>query len=99
MTPSFEAHRTADRRLTVLLLLADSTGYSANEYTLVAVLSDMGQEVSNDKLHSELAWLQEQGLVSLTKVGGLTIAKLTTRGLDVARGRAVVPGVKRPDPD
>jgi len=29
----------------------------------------------------------------------VTIAKISARGLDVARGKAVVPGVKRPQPD
>lgn len=99
MAENFTQHLTEDRRLVVLRLLADSMGYSANEYTVEAVLADMGHVVSNDRVHSDLAWLAEQGLLTATRVGGVQIAKLTTRGLDVARGKAVVPGVKRPQPD
>ena len=99
MIPSFEVHRAADRRLVILALLSHATGYSDNEYLIHAVLPEQGHDISRDKLAAELAWLQEQGLITTTKVGGVTIAKLTPRGLDVARGRATVPGVKRPEPD
>lgn len=99
MTHSFETHLAADRRLVILRLLADSSGYSANEYTVQAVLEDMAHAVSQDKLRGELAWLGEQALLALSMVGGVTIARLTERGLDVARGRVQVPGVKRPQPD
>lgn len=69
MTRSFETHLAADRRLVMLRLLADSNGYSANEYTVQAVLEDMGHEVSQDKLRGELAWLGEQSLLTLSTVG------------------------------
>ena len=98
MIPSFEAHRAADRRLVILTLLSHATGYSDNEYLIHAVLPEQGHDISRDKLHVELAWLTEQGLITANKVGGVTIAKLTARGLDVARGRATAPGVKRPEP-
>lgn len=99
MTLSFEAHLAADRRLVILRLLADSSGYAANEFIVQAILSDLGHEVGGDKLRTELAWLAEQGLLSTAMVGGVQIATLSARGLDVARGRALVPGVKRPQPD
>lgn len=99
MTPSFENHLAADRRLVILRLLADSTGYAANEFILQAILADLAHDVSSDKLRAELAWLHEQGLLTTGSVGGVTIATLTERGLDVARGRARVPGVKRPQPE
>lgn len=103
MTHSSESaygrHVAEDRRLVILRVLSDSTGYQTNEYTLEAVLEDLGHTVSSDRLHADLAWLAEQGLVTTSNVGGVTIPKLTQRGLDVARGKAVVPGVKRPRPD
>jgi len=98
MIHSFENHRAADRRLVILTLLSHATGYSDNEYLIHAVLPEQGHDISRDKLGAELAWLQEQTLITTNKVGGVTIAKLTARGLDVARGRAAVPGVKRPEP-
>ena len=66
------------------------------------VLDSLGHGVSRDQLLADLAWLAEQGLVACDclKPGGngCTVATLTPRGLDVALGRAVVPGVKRPLP-
>ena len=99
MTRSYENHLSQDRRLVILRMLADSMGYQANAYTIEAVLSDMGHTVSGDQVQTELAWLAEQGLLTMSKVAGVTIAKITQRGADVARGKTVVPGVKRPEPD
>ena len=43
-------------------------------------------------------FIMEQGLVEIEHYCSVTVVKLTGRGLDVAEGRAVVPGVKRPRP-
>ena len=88
----------ADRRLVILQLLEKSTGYTANEYTIYAALPGFGHEASMDRVRTDLAWLDEQGLVALDAPGGVHLAKLTQRGLDVATGRATVDGVKRPGP-
>ena len=95
----YARYAAADRRLVLLRVLAASTGYQANEYTLEAVLDDMGHTVSNQQVHTELAWLAEQGLLEQRTVGGVTIATINRRGIDVAQGKAQVPGVKRPQPD
>ena len=79
--------------------LANSPGYSANEYSIEAVLEDMGHPVSHDLLRGEIAWLAEQQLISTSQVGGVTIAKITQRGLDIARGKAMHPDVQRPRPE
>ena len=89
----------ADMRLVVLRVLAEDADYSHNEYVLREALRVCGHSVSQDRLHTELAWLGEQGLIALTDTVGVKVAKLTARGLDVARGAAVVPGVKRPEPE
>ena len=99
MKQTFELHQTEDRRLVLLRVLADSTAYQTNEFLLESMLDEMGHTVSNDRLRSDLAWLSEQQLITQQAVAGVTIAKLTTRGFDVARGRAEVPGVKRPRPE
>ena len=98
MTQSFKEHLAADRRLVVLRLLADSTGYQANVYIVEAALNDMGHATSSDQVKGDLAWLDEQALLTRSDVAGVTIARITRRGLDVARGNATVPGVKRPEP-
>jgi len=89
----------ADRRLVILRALEEDLGYDLNEYVLQSVLEALGHSVSLDRLRSDLAWLEEQGLVSLRDVVGVKVAKLTARGSDVATGRATVPGVKRPRPE
>ena len=95
----YARHQAADRRLVILRVLAESTGYQANEFTLEAVLDDMGHTVSNQQVHTELAWLAEQGLLDSRTVGGVTIATINRRGLDVSQGKAQLPGVKRPLPE
>lgn len=87
-----------DRRLVILRLLAESAKYSANEYLLQQGLHAFGHEVGHDLLRTELAWLAEQGLLDLDEVAGVRVAKLRERGVDVASGVAIVPGVKRPRP-
>lgn len=92
------ANLEADRRLMILRLLSESPDYRANSYLIGAALVPMGHAVGNDRLRTDLAWLGEQGLLALEHVGGIDIARLTDRGADVAAGRAVTPGVRRPAP-
>lgn len=87
-----------DRRLTILTLLAEAAGYQANQYLLQSALDGFGHVVSQDRLRSDLSWLAEQGLLTVSATAGVQIAQLSARGLDVAQGRAVHPGVKRPRP-
>ena len=85
-------------RLAVLQVLEQDAQYAHNETVLQAALSAVGHGVSADRLRSELAWLAEQGLLAVSDVGGLQVAKLTARGGDAALGRTNVPGVARPRP-
>lgn len=88
-----------DRRLVILRLMAESDmGYSANSSVLQLGLESVRHVVSRDVVHTDLAWLSEQGLLKVEVLSTVHVATLTTRGLDVAMGRATVPGVKRPDP-
>ena len=95
---TYAQHIEEDRRLTILILLQEAAGYEANQFLLQSALDGFGHIVSMDRLRSDLAWLAEQGLVVVEATGGVPIAKLTARGLDVAQGRAIHPGVKRPRP-
>lgn len=96
---SFAQTLAEDRRLCLLKLLEQAPGYEANGYLLQAALPQFGHESSLDAVKGDLAWLAEQQLVSVKELGGVTIATLTQRGADVADGRAVVPGVKKPRPE
>lgn len=87
-----------DRRLTILLLLSESPDYKANHFLIQSALDGFGHTVSVDRLKADLAWLAEQGLVTQQETAGVQVPQLTDRGLDVAQGRVVHPGIKRPRP-
>lgn len=87
-----------DRRLVLLRVLDRAPGSEANHYILRSALDSMGHNVGHDAVLTELAWLQEQGLLTTETLGAMTVAHLTSRGQDVAQGRALVPGVKKPVP-
>lgn len=89
---------TEDLRLTVLRLLAEADGYGLNSAILKRALVDFGHRPSHDKLDTELHWLAEQGLLTVSSSAGLVVALLTRRGADVASGAARAPGVRRPGP-
>lgn len=88
-----------NRRLAILELLAQASGYRVNEQMLLAALDEYGMRPSRDALLGDLAWLAEQGLVADFALGDLVVVELRQRGRDVAEGRAVVPGVARPRPE
>ena len=88
----------ADRRLVMLRVLVEDADYSHNEFVIQSCIEVLGHSVSQDRVRTDLAWLGEQGLITVETVGGVQVAKLTGRGADVAQGKTVVPGVKRPRP-
>jgi len=88
-----------DRRLAILRLLESQQGYHRNDRVVPDALSRLGHAVSRDQVRTDFAWLDEVGLLSVEVVlDRVHIAKLTSRGVDVAKGLATVPGVKRPRP-
>ena len=91
---------TANIRLIILRELEQTNGYSSNDSVLKMVLEKWGQNVSRDRVRTELAWLADQALVSLIPLGesGAQRVTITERGLDVGTGAASVPGVQRPGP-
>ncbi|RIK92475.1 MAG: hypothetical protein DCC73_11875 [Proteobacteria bacterium] len=90
----------AERRLCILTLLSETPDYRLNHKILATAVSAlMAPRVSGDVIQADLAWLKDVGLVQIeTDISWPVIARLTPRGLDVATGATVVPGVKRPDP-
>ena len=93
---SFQNTLTEDRRLSLLLVLLESSGYSANAFLMRDAAEQIyGHVASNDQVSTDIAWLTEQGLMTSKTVGRVTLATLTRRGEDVASGRASVPGVKK----
>jgi DeoR/GlpR family transcriptional regulator of sugar metabolism len=96
---SYLTHVAENRRLTILRLLEQQPDYSLNDAVIQLSLGPFAHNVSRDVVHTDLRWLEEQGLVTVDVVAGTCwVAKITTRGVDVALGRTVVPGVQRPSP-
>ena len=96
---SYQDFQTEGRRLGILRILHRRNQFTSNEYSLNDELGgNSGHHVSKDVLHTDLAWLEEQGLVICQQPRAGWIATLTSRGADVAEGRARVPGVARPLP-
>lgn len=91
----YQKRITEARRLEMLQILAEMPGYEAGEGLIYRTITVQG---SADQVAADLAWLDEQGLVAVSAPGNYKLAHITRRGLDVATGRAVVPGVARPLP-
>lgn len=90
---------TEDRRLVILRLLETAPGYRLNESVIETALEGVGHTVSRDTVRGDLAWLGEQGLITVETVAErIMVATITKRGEDVAFGHATHPGVKRPSP-
>ncbi|HAH0919394.1 TPA: ArsR family transcriptional regulator [Escherichia coli] len=88
---------TEDRRLVILRSLMDCNN-EANESILQDCLDAYGHNVSRDVVRGQIDWLAEQQLVTVENLRGFYVVTLTSRGQDVAEGRARVAGVKRPRP-
>lgn len=95
---SFSDLLAEDQRLVILRLLEQDTAYTLNESILQDLLGRLGHKCSRDCVRTHIAWLREQGLVTVEDVVGVMVVTLSARGVDVATGAAVVPGVKRPRP-
>jgi hypothetical protein len=95
---AYREHFDGSRRLRLLKILYDVQGYKANELIVGRMLDAFGYSVSSDQVRTDLAWLSEQGLLTVEELGDLQIAELTARGADVATGKIATPGVHRPQP-
>jgi hypothetical protein len=95
---TYAARTREDQRLLILQRLQRENDYQAHEHLLRAHLAEFGHKVSADALRGHLAWLDEQGLITLAG-DRIQIAVLTLRGEDAALGNARVPGIARPYPE
>lgn len=89
----------ADIRLRILQLLSQAPEYTQPEAAVSDALgARYGHRLASDRLAIETAWLDDAGFLARFPVGATAILTLSARGLDVATGRAQVPGVARPRP-
>ena len=89
---------TEDRRLALLKCLK-AGNYRMSDVLLQSALRAIGCAAALSVVNADLAWMEQIGLVSLSKVGELTLALLCNEGLDVADGNARVPGIALPKPE
>lgn len=92
---------TADQRLVILQSL-EACNNDANQNIIQTCLVEYGHSISMDLVRTHLAWLEEQELITVNKASvcdvSFYVAEITQRGLDVANGRAVIDGVRKPNP-
>jgi hypothetical protein len=86
---------TEEQRLVILRLLDEDIQGQANSSLLEKGLDALGLTASRDLVHTQLAWLAEQGLIEVESLRTVMIARLTSRGRAVAQRKAAVPGVAR----
>lgn len=95
---SFADFLRRHRRITILKTLSGAPGYVANESVLDDMLGAHGVTSTRDQIRTELAWLREQGFVTLEEPGGFMVATITQNGEEIAIGRRVHPDVEKPAP-
>ncbi|WP_242095482.1 ArsR family transcriptional regulator [Sphingomonas sp. CROZ-RG-20F-R02-07] len=99
MTASFFDFTMSHARLAILRALTEAVQHTANDSTLFMEMERLGLPVTRDQLRTQLGWLEEQGLIRLSRpTDSLLAVTLRERGADVAVGRSFVDGIQRPSP-
>ncbi len=83
-----------DTRRSILTLLALDSDYQLNQELIGMALEANGKTVTADTLSNQLSWLAEQDFITLETLSALKIATLTDRGLEIAKGKSRVAGVR-----
>lgn len=94
--PGYSDHIGEHLRLALLKILLGAAGFRANDSVLTDASRQVGFSLPRDRVKTEIAWLAEQGLVTVEQLSHLQVVTLTQRGQDAAEGHATVPGVRRP---
>lgn len=98
MMSDFAEALAEDRRLAELKLLIEAAG-EANESVLEQGLAMLGHtaELTRENVRADLRFLEDRGLVRLAYFNDrIIVAHITRRGVEVAEGKRVVDGIKRP---
>ncbi len=86
--------KNADLRRSILTLLAYDVDYQLNQTFISMALEAIGKSVTKDILDNQLLWLKIQNFVNIDENNNLRIVTLTDHGLEVAKGKARVHGVR-----
>ncbi len=87
--------RSESFRLSILMALLNEPSFRMNDSEIRTVCAHFGNSMGSDECRGQLHWLDQQGLIAIDNHTGYVIAKLTSRGQDVAEGVITWPGVKR----
>jgi hypothetical protein len=93
MSKSLATLETEMLRLGVLQTLQRTIGYSAS-LDLLCEHHNVGMLA----MFETVKWLEVQGLVEFDRIDGTDTVKITRLGQDVALGRTLINGVRRPSP-
>ena len=86
------------RRLAILRHLEAIPEYAGNATILQDVLNGVNIGSTRSQVLTELAWLQEQGFVTLREHDDFVLVTATQAGVEIARGQARHPEIRRPGP-
>jgi hypothetical protein len=86
------------RRLAILRHLEAIPEYSGNASILQDVLNGLKITSTRSQVLTDLAWLEEQGFVKLREHDDLVLVTATQAGVEIARGLARHPQIRRPGP-
>ena len=86
------------RRAILLRFLSEDADYAMDTGLLKAALKSVGHGVPLRQVNEDAAWLEERGLAACEPLESALLVKITQRGLVVAAGDEIVPGIKRPGP-
>ena len=81
-------------RRAILDLLYDIGG-EQNDDVLALLLGRLGHRVARRDIRSQLAWLADEGLISLEEVGPFQVVRILADGRDCAEGKLNIDGVSR----
>lgn len=96
---SFSDKLDQDARLRILQALANQTDNRLADRMIVHELDAWGHRRSVDYVRTQLNRLEELRAVTLpTKTDAVTVAEITTAGLDHVNRRGLISGVQRPEP-
>lgn len=87
------------RRLEILRILKQDPDYRMNDELIGKVLAMRGMRIAHSVIIADLAWLEQQRMISTQELPGCTVALLRNDGVDAADGVLHVPGIARPRPE
>ncbi len=94
---SFAEHLKAERRRMLLLTLLDLDGHGNERSLLTALHLDGHIRETKETLREDLEFLRDAALITTSMFQEtVMVARITDRGIDCAKGRVTVEGIKRP---